>query len=284
MLVAQITDLHLGFDPNDPDEQNRQRLDRTLRTLCALDPRPDLLLVTGDIAENGDEDEAYRSYQSAIADLPFPVLPVMGNHDSRAGFQAHFPDVPTAEGFIQYVVDDGPLRIIVLDTLEAGRHGGAFCEARAAWLGARLGEAAEKPTLIALHHPPVPTGIPWLTDAPGADWIVRLGAVVEAHDNIVAMVSGHVHRPIVSRWAGTAVIVCPSTAPQVALELSPIDPEAPDERPMIIAGPPCYALHLWEGGQLLSHFATAGDHEVLARYTERMQPLVRMLIEEKRGR
>ena len=57
------------------------------------------------------------------------------------------------------------------------------------------------------------------------------------------MISGHVHRPIVTHWAGTTLIVCSSTAPQVALDLEPIDPEQPDERSMIVAEPPCYALH-----------------------------------------
>ena len=101
MLVAQITDLHLGFDPDDPDEFNRQRVDRTLAVLAALDPVPDLLLVTGDIADNGDDADAYRRYKEAIRDLPFPVYPAMGNHDSREAFLAAFPETPTEGGFIQ---------------------------------------------------------------------------------------------------------------------------------------------------------------------------------------
>ena len=96
------------------------------------------------------------------------------------------------------------------------------------------------------------------------------------------MISGHVHRPIVTGWGGTTLIVCSSTAPQLALDLSPIDPEEPDDRPMIVAEPPGYALHLWDGRQLTTHFDTAQDHEVLARYTPNLQPLVRMLSDEKK--
>ena len=95
------------------------------------------------------------------------------------------------------------------------------------------------------------------------------------------MISGHVHRQIVTNWAGTTLIVCSSTAPQVALDLSAIDPEQPDERSMIIAEPPSYALHLWKREQLVTHFDTAEVHEILARYTANLQPLVRMLIAEK---
>ena len=112
MLIAQITDLHLGFDPDDPDEFNRQRLDRTLAALCVLHPTPDLLLVTGDIADNGDDGLSYRRYAEAIGVLPFPAWPMMGNHDSRAPFLAQFPETGTADDFIQYEIDAGPIRFI----------------------------------------------------------------------------------------------------------------------------------------------------------------------------
>lgn len=283
MLIAQITDVHLGFDPFNPEEFNRQRLDAALDMLRTLDPRPDLLLVTGDIANDGDDAHSYDRYAEAIAELPFPVFPLMGNHDSREPFLAKFPETGSADGFIQYAIDEHPLRILVLDTLEPGRHGGAFCDARAEWLRARLDEDPERPTLLALHHPPIATGIPWLTENPDAEWVERLREVVDGRRNIVAMVAGHVHRPLITGWAGTTLIVCSSTAPQVALDLNAIDPESPDDRAMIIADPPAYALHLWDGRQLITHFDTVEDHEILARYTDKLQPLVRMLIDEKKA-
>ena len=173
------------------------------------------------------------------------------------------------------------MRILVLDTLEVGRHGGGFCETRAAWLRARLAEAPGRPTLIVLHHPPIATGLSWMTENAEAGWVVRLRAIVEAHPNILAMVAGHLHRPIVTRWAGTALAVCPSTAPLVALDMEPMDPEAPDDRPMIVADPPYFALHYWNGRELITHFDTVEDHEVLARFGPQRQPLIRMLIAER---
>lgn len=282
MLLAQITDLHLGFDPNNPDEFNRQRFDSALRTLCALSPRPDLLLVTGDIADDGDDAASYARYRDALAELPFPVFSAMGNHDNREMFLATFPDHPHADGFIQYVIDDYPLRIVVLDTLQIGRHGGAFSEDRADWLRARLTEAPERPTLIVLHHPPFDTGIPWLTEDPDAAWAQRIRDAIEDQDQIVGIIAGHVHRAIATIWAGKPLIVCPSTAPQVALDLTPIDPETPDNRPMIIADHPYYALHWWDGKHLVSHIDTAEDHEVLARFTPALQPLVRLVTDEQK--
>jgi 3',5'-cyclic AMP phosphodiesterase CpdA len=281
MLVAQITDLHLGFDPGNPDELNRQRLDRTLRRLADMIPRPDLLLATGDIADNGDDADSYQRFRDAIAGLPFPVWPAMGNHDSRGPFLDAFPDTPEAGGFIQYAIEDLPVRILVLDTLEVGRHGGGFCEVRAAWLVARLAEAPDRPTLIVLHHPPIATGLSWMTENPEAAWVRRLRGIIDAQDNIVAMVAGHLHRPIVTLWAGTTLAVCPATAPQVALDLEPMDPEAPDNRPMIVADQPWFALHYWNGSGLITHFDSVEEHEVLARYSPKRQDLIRMLNAER---
>jgi 3',5'-cyclic-AMP phosphodiesterase len=281
MLVAQITDLHLGFDPGVPDELNRQRVDRTLRRLAGMNPRPDLLLATGDIADNGDDAVSYRAFRDATRDLPFPVYPAMGNHDSRGPFLAEFPDTPAPGGFIQYAIEGLTVRILVLDTLEVGRHGGGFCEVRAAWLSARLDEAPERPTLIVLHHPPIATGLSWMTENPEAAWVRRLRSVVEGRENIVAMIAGHLHRPVVTQWAGTTLAVCPATAPQVALDLEPMDPEAPDGRPMIVADQPWFALHYWNGTGLISHFDTAEEHEVLSSFIPKRQPLLHRLWAER---
>ncbi|MDB5691543.1 MAG: calcineurin-like phosphoesterase family protein [Alphaproteobacteria bacterium] len=281
MLVAQITDIHLGFDPQDPDELNRRRLDAVLAALVEMTPRPDLLLATGDLVEDGFDTISYERLRDVLADLPFPVHFALGNHDSRADFLAWFPEAETADGFVQYAIEDHPVRILVLDTLEEGRHGGAFCERRADWLRERLAEEPERPTIIALHHPPIETGLSWMTENPDADWVLRLWDVVAEADNVVAMLAGHLHRPVVTQWAGTTLAICPSTAPQVALDLDRIDPEAPDGRPMIIADAPWFGLHLWTGGGLVSHFDTAGGHNILATYGPQLQPLVRMLLDEK---
>ncbi|MEO7177276.1 MAG: phosphodiesterase [Allosphingosinicella sp.] len=281
MLIAQITDVHLGFEQGNPDELNRRRLDSALRTLAEMVPRPDLLLATGDLADTGDDTLSYARLKEAVAGLPFPVYCALGNHDGREAFRAAFPDAPMPDGFLQYEIEAGDLRILVLDTLEEGRHGGAYCETRAAWLRARLAEAPERPTLIVLHHPPVESGHSWMTENPEAEWVKRLEAIIAAQTNIVAVVAGHLHRPVVTQWAGTTLSVCPSTAPQVALDFQPIDPNRPDDRPMIVADPPAFAIHHWDGRRLTTHFATAADPEILARYGPGLQPLVRLLAAEK---
>ena len=280
MLIAQITDIHLGFVPDDPDEMNRRRLDKTIAAVAAY--RPDLVLATGDLTENGDP-PSYERLREAFAALPCPILATVGNHDLRANFLAAFPETLTNDGFVQYVIEDFPLRIVVLDTLEEGRHGGAFCETRAAWLEARLLEAPKRPTLIALHHPPIPTGIDWMTIAPHEPWAERLAAVVSRHRQVVAAVCGHIHRAIISQWAGTTLVVCPSTAPQVTLNFEPINPNRADGRPLIVEEPPAFGLHLWTDGRLVSHLARAEDAPVLAHYEPKFEPFIRHLIEERGG-
>lgn len=282
MLIAQITDIHLGFEPDSPSEFNRQRLDRALAALLAMDPRPDLLLATGDLTDRGDAD-SYARLRDAVAGLPFPVYMALGNHDERATFRTVFPQASFDDGFLQYVVETPPLRLLVLDTLEEGRHGGAFCERRARWLSARLDEAPDARTLIVQHHPPVEAGIPWMNTDPAEAWVARLAACLRGRDNVVGIVCGHIHRAMATRWEGLVVATCPSTAPQVALDFRPIDPDVPDERDLIVADPPAYALHWWNGRELVTHWETAEDHAVLARYDAGLQGMIRHMLAERPG-
>ncbi len=281
MLIAQITDMHLGFDPDNPAEFNRKRLDKVLAALNDLDRVPDLLFATGDLVEYGDVD-SYRRLDRAVSACNFPVHMALGNHDIRVNFSNIFPQVPViAGGFVQYAFDAGPLRFVVIDTLEEGRHGGGFCGVRADWLRATLAEQPDRPTVIVLHHPPIETGIAWMTTEPEEPWVSRLEAAMRGHSQIVGMICGHIHRSIVTGWKGRSLAVCPSTAPQVALTLAPMDPAVPDGRPMIIADPPGYALHYWNGESLVTHFDTADEHVALARYDESMQGLVKLLLSER---
>jgi 3',5'-cyclic AMP phosphodiesterase CpdA len=280
MLIAQITDLHLGFQPDDPAELNRQRLDQVLATLCALDPAPALLLATGDLTENGTR-ASYETLRDMCARLPFPTLFALGNHDDRGNFRAVFPEVPAGpSGHVHYAVDVGPLRIVVLDTLEAGLHGGSLCAQRAAWLDATLAES-QRPTIVVLHHPPIETGNGWMTEDIDAPWVQRLRAAMAPHTHVIRMVCGHLHRAITTGWGGTTLAVCPSTAPQVALDFRDLDPEHPDGRDMIVAESPGFALHWWTGRDLVTHFGAGGDHPVLARYNARMQATVRHILAER---
>lgn len=283
VLIAQMTDIHVGFAPDErPEELNLTRFRATFQRLLTGPNRPDMLVLSGDITDHGDA-ESFAKTAELLKDCPFPVIPLVGNHDSREGLLGAFPQVQPAEGgFLHYVID-APLglRIICLDTLEDGRHGGAFCEARAAWLAARLAEAPDAPTLIFMHHPPVVAGIDWMDPAPGEPWMERLGEVLTGQSQVLAIHCGHLHRQIVTRFAGIPLGVTPSVAPLVAMDLTPINKNVPDDRELITTEPPTYALHRWDGQSLVSHYERVGDWQVLARFHAGLQPMIEGMFAER---
>ncbi len=280
MLIAQITDIHLGFEPDNPDEFNRQRLDRVVAELAGMTPRPDLLLATGDLIDRGDR-ASYERLNEALSGLSFPVYYALGNHDERANFAAVFPEATFDGGFLQYAIETPAMRILVLDTLEEGRHGGAFCEARTAWLTAQLDAEPDRKTLIVQHHPPVEVGIAWMNTDPAEPWTMRLAECLRGRSNVIGLICGHIHRAVTARWEDLVVATCPSTAAQVALDFRPIDPDLPDQRPLIVADPPAYALHWWNGRELVTHWQTAEDHKVLARYDTNLQGMIQHVLAER---
>lgn len=281
MLIAQLTDLHVGFDHGNHEEANLQRLRAVLRRLAEGPNRPDLLLLTGDLTEHGDV-ASFALLADELRALPVPAWLIPGNHDTRDGLAAAFPHIPrNAEGFFQYAFEAGGLRLLMLDTLEEGRHGGSFCERRAAWLADQLAAAPTAPTLVVMHHPPFTAGIPWMDTHPSEPWVARFGEVVRGHQQIVGVACGHLHRTILTRWNGLTMFACPSTAPPVGLDLNPIDPGTPDGRTLISNEPAAYGLHRWDGQSLVSHFEAIAGLDPLARYEDGLQGMVGDMMSER---
>jgi 3',5'-cyclic AMP phosphodiesterase CpdA len=278
MLIAQITDLHIGFMGAGNPCDNTERLDMVLSDLRQLKRQPDIILITGDLVEGG-EPWAYEKLKTALDPVETPYYFGFGNHDKRDAFTKVFSDEKFNDGFLQYTIDDWPMRIIMLDTLGVGRHGGAFCEARAKWLRAKLSEQPNKPTLIALHHPPINTGIDWMTASVDNDWVQRLRSVIESFDNVVQIISGHIHRSIFKGFAGTTVSVSRAVAPQVKLELASIDPEVPDGRPLIVNTGPGYCLLDWDGESLTTHHGVSPEGDPIISYDEKHAHVVKLTMD-----
>jgi 3',5'-cyclic AMP phosphodiesterase CpdA len=242
LLIAQITDLHVrpvGRACNRVVVPN-QMLEAAVDAILALDRRPDVVLATGDLTDCGLAEE-YAELRRITARLPMPLLVIPGNHDRRAEMAAAFADdryLPRDGGFLHYVVEDWPVRLIGLDTVEPGYGHGAFCAARRAWLADRLAEGGARPTILFMHHPPFATGLAAM-DAINCRDGDLMAPIIARHPNIERVLCGHHHRPIQTRWAGTIGSVAPSTAHQVALAM------APDARATIRLEPPAFHLHLW---------------------------------------
>ena len=258
MIIAQISDTHIK-----PEGRLAYRrvdtaahLARAVRHLLAMTPRPDVVLGTGDLVDAGRPDE-YQRLRELLAPLTMPVYLIPGNHDDRGALRDAFRDhayLPR-DGFVQYVVDSYPVRLVALDTVVPGKRSGLLCEERLAWLDGRLREAPTRPTLVLMHHPPFRTGIAHM-DALGLENADAFGEVIRRHAQVEAITSGHLHRPIQVRWNGTIAMTAPSTAHQVALDLRPDGPSA------FALEPPACLLHVWRPGTgLLAHTSYIGVFE-----------------------
>jgi hypothetical protein len=132
-----------------------------------------------------------------------------------------------------------------------------------------------------MHHPPVVAGIDWMDPAPNEPWIIRLRDLLTGQHQVQAIHCGHLHRPITTQFAGIPLGVTPSIAPLVAMDLSPIDQNVPDDRELITAEPPTYALHRWDGQTLVTHYERVGDWQVLARFHAGLQPMIEGMFAER---
>ena len=258
MLLAQISDLH--FLPHGTLAFGRVDvagcLERAIDHLAALQPRPDAVLISGDLTNDGDT-AVWAELTGVLARLDAPVYPLPGNHDDRELMRAAFAhlDLFAAEGPLCFAVELGPLRLIGLDSLVPSDPAGELGAEQLAWLDARLSEAAQTPTLVALHHPPFPTGIDHMDAMMLADG-AALAVVIGRHTQVERVLCGHVHRTVQCRFAGTIAQIAPGVAHAVQLSLA----GAPARW---IMEPPGMLLHEWRDGRgLVTHLDFIGAFDV----------------------
>lgn len=281
LLIAQITDIHIGFDPDaGEDEFNYKRFLAVRDHLMAQEVQPDILILSGDLADGGNAD-SYARLKDAISVCPFPVYPMTGNHDTRSVLVKAFPGFENEDGFVQYAIELDGFRVLCIDSLDQGRHGGGFCEKRAAWVTRELNAHPETPTLIVLHHPPVVAGIDWMDPKTSEPWYQRFHETVAGQSQIVGIAAGHLHRPVFSEVQGIPLSVVPAVAPAVTLDLRPVDTEIADERGIVDAEPPFYGLHRWHDGKLVTHLQPVGEWQTLARYGDNLKPMMQGLLDER---
>lgn len=258
MLIAQLSDPHVreaGVLYQGVVDSNRMFAE-ALAHLHALDRRPDLIVLTGDLVDHGRPEE-YQEVRRLLAATPIPWLAMAGNHDEREAFRSAFHDqvcLPRT-GPLHFCVDDYPVRIIAVDSCIPGLHHGQVDAAALAWLDTALSEARDKPTLLMLHHPPFMSGIPYM-DTYHCMEPEGLEAVVRAHPQVERVLCCHVHRSMLRRWAGTVVCTAPSTTTEICLQLHP------DAAPASVVGPASCLLHLWDPVHgVVTHLSHTGRFE-----------------------
>jgi 3',5'-cyclic AMP phosphodiesterase CpdA len=258
-LLAQVTDMHIkaGGKLSYKVVDTEASLARCVEHILALPQRPDAVLFTGDLTDFGKRAE-YENLARLIAPLPMPAYLMAGNHDDpalmREMFGAH-AYLRQRKEKLDYVIDDFPVRIVALDSTIPHKSPGVLTPDQLAWLEETLAASPAKPTIVALHHPPFWTGIGHMDIQPLTN-PDALAAVIRRHPQVERVIAGHLHRPIVARFAGTVASTSPSPSHQVALDL------ADDAASRFVMEPPGFQLHLWRAGVgLVSHTVAIGDYE-----------------------
>lgn len=255
MLIAHLSDPHLC----PPGTLYQSVLDSNARFADALTDvallGPDLLLLSGDLAEHGRPEE-YALARQLLGRLMVPVLVIPGNHDDREGFRAGLSGLPnlvplTRTGPLNAVAE-GPVRVVGLDVTVPGDHHGQMEQAQADWLDRTLSADPAIPTLVMMHQPPFDTGIGYV-DAYRCFNADRLAQVLARHPQVIRLLAGHVHRHILTEFAGLPALTAPSTATSLALRLDP------GAMPASYSEPPAMLLHLWRDGRLVSHLQPLGQ-------------------------
>lgn len=195
-MVLQLSDTHLV--ENEPSTDDTTSPDAGVRrTVAALgDRRPDLVLLTGDLTDDGSV-AGCRRLGRLLEDLGAPILATPGNHDLAASVAEVFGPVGSAEV--------GGWRIITVDTVIPGHDDGAV---DVEVLRTRLDAVDARPTLIALHHPPVSPSTLEMFHLAGATELIEMCA---ARPHVRSIVSGHLHEAFQRSAAAIALVGCPST-------------------------------------------------------------------------
>jgi len=242
-LLVQISDLHVGGNEQGLDPI--PRLEAVIEAVRSLPNRPDAALVSGDLTDDGAA-EGYRVAREMLSRLEVPLHVIPGNHDDRGRLREAFDLPGRGEEPVNYAVEVGELRLVAFDSIVPGQDPGDFPPEQLHWLDAALAAEPQAPTLLALHHPPLATGIAeW--DAINLSALQReaLAEVVARHPQLRAIAGGHLHRVAASVLAGFPVLAAPSTYWQVRPDF-----EEGDE--FRVVDTPGFALHALRDGELYS--------------------------------
>jgi len=214
MIIAQISDTHIALDSPDADQRIRD-FAVTIADINALDPAPDVIVHTGDIVHNGRRDE-YAQAVAILAKARAPVYVLAGNKDNRANLREAF----SAEGyltpdsdFIDYAIEDYPVRLIALDTLSSGGNKGDFGPERVRRLIDLIDAEPSKPIAVFTHHPPFEVTVgPDRINFETPEIMSRLRRALQHSGRVVAVFSGHVHRAAEGHVGSIPAIVMPCIA------------------------------------------------------------------------
>jgi len=256
VLLAQLSDLHIGANWEGVDP--RPRLEQVIEAIRALPNPVDAVVVSGDLTADGGEEDSQMARQ-LLDRLEVPVHVLPGNHDLRASLRRAFELPGERDEPVNYSVEVGELRLVILDSIVPGQDPGAFDSEQLRWLDQELDKEPERPTLLAMHHPPLTTGLPeWDAINLAPSEREALAEVVGRHPQLRAIVGGHLHRIATAALAGCPVLSAPSTYLQMLPDFMPADFE--DDDAAVWTDPPGFALHVLLDGELSSQVELLGPN------------------------
>ena len=214
MIIAQISDTHIALDTPDADRRI-QDFARTIADINTLDPLPDVIVHTGDIVHNGRLEE-YAQAAAILSHARAPVYVLAGNKDERANLRATFAAsgyLSDRSKFIDYSIEDFPVRLIALDTLDTHSNKGDFCAERISRLIAMTDAEVTKPIAVFTHHPPFEVTVgPDSVNFATSDAMCALARAIRHSGRVIGVFSGHVHRATGGHVGTIPAMVAPSIA------------------------------------------------------------------------
>jgi Icc protein len=250
--IAQISDLHikapgqLAYGKVD----TARALTHCIGTLNAFAPRPDFVVISGDLVDTPRRDE-YEHLVRLLKELQLPFASIPGNHDSREMMRDAFARAPYAStsGPLNQRIEIGGLDLLLLDSSVPGKPHGQLDASTLLWLDATLALSADRPALLFLHHPPFVVGI-WHMDCQNLHNAAQLAEIVRRHTRVELIAAGHVHRATMTLFAGVQTTICPAPNHAVDLDLAKL------REPSFNLEPPAFHLHTWFPGNGVGRVVT----------------------------
>lgn len=207
--ITQITDMHLFAETSGCllGLNTQDSFDAVMTQ--ALQDAPDLVLVTGDLAQEPCQ-AAYGRLATELGRFGKPVFFLPGNHDVPALMAEHFTG-PYIHHQKQILA--GNWQILMLDSSVAGKVYGTLAESELAFLERALAEHPEHHALVVLHHQPVPIGSRWL-DGIGLRNNEEFFGVLSRHPQVRLVLWGHVHQDFSGERDGIRLLATPSSCVQ----------------------------------------------------------------------
>lgn len=220
LIIAQLSDIHLFDDPEAKllNVKTEESFQEVLEELTKLSPQPDLLLLTGDLTQDGSE-PAYARMQSTLINSRIPAYCLPGNHDEAVFLQT----CQSGEqiGSNRRITIAG-WQLFLLNSAIAGKVQGYFHTATLNWLDQQLAASPDLPALIAFHHPALSLGCAWL-DPIGLENQEQFWQVCDRHPQVRVVINGHAHQAFDTLYCRTNHPIRYLVTPSTCIQFQPLN-------------------------------------------------------------